>query len=64
MVNRVMDGLTEKPYKHRLEGAEGMSSHVIIWRNNPKLQEEKHMQRPQNMGRTARIEKGMFKRGT
>lgn len=47
IVNKVvMDGLTEKPYKHRLEGAEAVSSHLITWRSNPMWKEEEHVQRP------------------
>lgn len=56
IVNKVvMDGLTEKPYKHRLEGAEAVSSHLITRRSNAMWKEEEHVQRPQNMGRPARM---------
>lgn len=41
----VMDGLTGKTCEQRLEGGEGVSGHVIIWRKSPKRWEKEHVQR-------------------
>lgn len=60
-----MDGLTEKTYEQRLEGGEGVSSHL---EEESKKVGERARAEFQNMGRAASAseqkERGMFKRRT
>jgi len=66
----VMDGLIEKTYEQRLEGGEGVSSNVIIWRKSPKRREKEHVQKlrtwaeRKDVNASGQKDRGMFKRGT